>query len=136
MSDTTTKGHKEAVEAVTGNADPDEIVTTRDLASQQDKDAKLDAEAGGAAAPFTASLDGDEQPQVAVRTLPNGKTEALLEEAPAKPVFPPDDGGYDPEKRTFAGPEGTKVPSAVDKNQAPQDQGRWRDADYKKASKK
>jgi hypothetical protein len=137
MADTTTKGHKEAVEAVAGQADPDEIQTTRDLASEQAKDAKLDEEAGGVAGVFTASLGSEEQEQLAVHTLENGKTEALLREPDALPTFPPDDGGYNPEKRVFAGPDGTKVPSAVGKNTPAQGDSNspFKPSDYTKAGK-
>lgn len=118
MADTTS-GHGEAVKAVSGQLDPEEVRTTRDLKSEQQKDKKLDEEASKALGdenPFTASLEGKERKQRAVRTLANGKTEALLEEAPAAPVFPPDDGGYNPERRFYAGPDNTKVPSAIGKN--------------------
>ena len=121
MADTTTKkapgGHAGAVKAVKGDVDPEVVPTTHELPVERKKDEKLDKETGGAAAPFTASIDDPKERKVrAKRTLANGKTEAVLEEAPATPVFPPDDGGYNPEKRTHAGPDGTKVPSAVGKN--------------------
>lgn len=121
MADTTTSGRSEAVKAVTGQVDRDEIKTTGDLKSEQDKNEKLDKETtkaiGGDLNPHTASGFGPkERKQRAVRTLANGKTEAVLEEAPPVPSFVPDDGGYNPERRFYAGPSETKVPSAVGKN--------------------
>jgi hypothetical protein len=112
--------HDEAVKAVRGEFAPvppeqqeGVVLTTRDLPSERAKTETLVDEVKGASAPFTASLDGEEREQRFVRTLANGKTEALLEDAPAFPSFPPDDGGYNPEKRTHAGPGGTITPQAA-----------------------
>ena len=123
MADTTTSGRSEAVKAVAGQVDRDEIKTTADLKSEQDANEKLDKETvkalGGDLNPHVASGFGaKERKQRAVRTLANGKTEAVLEEAPPVPSFVPDDGGYNPERRFYAGPSETKVPSAVGKNTA------------------
>jgi hypothetical protein len=130
VADTTTQGHAEAVKAVAGALAPETpqeqavedgaIVVTRDLDSEQAKDEKLDKEItkamGGTLNAVDRELGGEEREQLAVRTLANGKTEALLAKPAPVPPFPPDDGGYNPEKRQFAGPAGTKVPSAVGKN--------------------
>ena len=152
MADTTTQGHAEAVKAVAGQLapevleqkEPEGVRVTRDLKSEQQKDEKLDKEVldamGGSTNPSVSGpLGGEEREQRAVRTLANGKTEALLEKAPVLPPFPPDDGGYNPEKRTHAGPAGTKVPSAVGKN-VPTVDGEpipvgWRESDFKNAKK-
>ena len=119
MSDTTT-GHAEAVKAVTGQSAPETpqeqvddgaIVTTRDLDSEQKSTEKLMAETEKG----LAKASGDtEQKQRFVHTLENGKTEAVLESGAAGLRFPPDDGGYNPEKRTHAGPAGTMTPQSAD----------------------
>ena len=109
--------HKDAVKVVSGQvtaeqeiAEKPKVLTTRDLPSEMAKDAKLDEEVA------QAQGEAEEREQLYVRTLANGKTEAVLAAAPPLNQFPPDDGGYNPEKRTHAGPGGTKVPSAVGKN--------------------
>lgn len=119
--------HKDAVKAVTGQfaaAPPEDqegvVVTTRDLPSERAKTEALVEETekalngGDDVSPFRASLDGPERDQKFVHTLANGKTEAVLAEAPAMPTFPPDDGGYNPEKRTHAGPGGAITPQAAE----------------------
>jgi hypothetical protein len=112
--------HDEAVQAVRGEfapVPPEEqegvVRTTRDLPSEQAKTATLVDEVKGASAPFTATIDGDEREQEFVHTLANGKTEAVVKAPAALPTFPPDDGGYNPEKRTHAGPAGTITPQAA-----------------------
>ena len=110
MADTTTSGKTDAVKAVVGDVDRDEVHTTHDLKSEQDKDKKLDERT------TKAQVEVEEPKQLATRKLNNGKTEAILEEGPAVQQFVPDDGGYNPERRFYAGPDDTKVPSAVGKN--------------------
>ena len=119
--------HEDAVKAVTGQfapappEDQEGVVTrTRDLPSETAKTATLVEETQAALTggsdinPFTASLASEERAQKFVRTLANGKTEAILEGQPAAPTFPPDDGGYNPEKRTHAGPAGAMTPQAAE----------------------
>ena len=115
MADTTTSGGRsEAVKAVVGEfADDESVRNTGDLKSEIAKNEKLDTETS------KAQTEADDQKVLAKRTLNNGKTEAILAPAPAVPQFLPDDGGYNPEKRWFAGPSETKVPSAVGKNEPP-----------------
>lgn len=111
MADTTTGGRSEAVKAVVGEfADDDAINNTGDLKSEIAKNDKLDNET------TKAQADVEDQKVLATRTLNNGKTEAILSPAPEVQQYLPDDGGYNPEKRWFAGPADTKVPSAVGKN--------------------
>jgi hypothetical protein len=120
--------HDEAVQAVRGEfapvppEDQEGVVrTTRDLPSEQAKTATLVEEVEGASAPFTATIDGDEPKQKFVHTLSNGKTEAVLAEPAALPMFPPDDGGYNPEKRTHAGPGGAITPQAAEAHRISQE---------------
>ena len=101
--------HKDAVAAVRGEfapvpvEDAEGVVrTTRDLPSERAKTEKLVEEVGDATAPFTESLGSEERDQKFKRTLANGKTEAVVAEQPPFPTTPPDDGGYNPEKRTHA----------------------------------
>jgi len=125
MADTVT-GHAEAVKAVTGQSAPetpqeqvdngDAIVTTRDLDSEQKSTEKLVAETEKG----LAKAQGDEQKQRFVHTLQNGKTEAVLDTAASRAAFPPDDGGYNPEKRTHAGPAGSMTPQAADAHRVSQ----------------
>lgn len=112
MADTTTGGRSEAVKAVVGEfADDDSKVNTGDLKSEIAKNEKLDRET------TDALIDAEDQEVLAKRTLNIGKTEAILAPQAAVTQYLPDDGGYNPEKRWFAGPSDTKVPSAVGKNQ-------------------
>jgi hypothetical protein len=113
--------HKDAVQAVQGAfaAKPPEdqegvVVTTADLPSERAKVETLVEETRGANAPFTATLGADESKQKFVHKLANGKTEAVVEAPAPLPVFPPDDGGYNPEKRTHAGPGGAITPQAAE----------------------
>lgn len=121
--------HKDAVAAAAGAFAPvppeDQegvVVTTRDLPSERAKTETLVEESdkaltgGGSDGenPFTATVAGKERDQKFVRTLANGKTEAIVAEAPALPTFPPDDGGYNPEKRTHAAPGNAITPQAAE----------------------